>query len=413
MNDGWARWQADGNWLEDCWFLCEGLQHLDAAGFPLEVRRKAALGLSRVYSPKACVAIRSDPQLGFGPVIAFFVPQLPGIICPLLDLGLDLARIGTFDDPDQLARLRGRQTFRAASYEAGVQASLVAAGFAVERLIGMGLPDFLVSLGPDGWTVEVKALDEAFFDRLAANLRERCASVISPVPGLHLSLECSDDFVEWALGLEEREFADADLVPATQAFGGAAQALLNGRAGPGFYPVPGFGRIVATLADGLGSWTGPTLPDLPDHKRVARCLRPIRKGWNQLPGDVPGVLVLGVFRGANLVQVADAVLQLAAGDADVAQRCRLVVVVDRLPPGGPSGRVVLPVVVSGPQVMSDEERRLMRMLGGRQGEPAIVGRRELAGEQGLKLDTRRPAADEHLRCGVWRAARRREYHRLL
>jgi hypothetical protein len=334
--------------------------------------------------------IRDNPIHGFGPIIALFTRQPPGIICPLLEAGLDFAQVGEFDDLEQLGRLRKRQGFRAANFEVGVQASLQLAGFRSRRLSGHGRPDLAVTVGGEEWEVEVKLLDDSVLDRLEETLRDRCAVGALTIPGLHLVLEGSDELSRKALDLDERDLTEDELKEIAQAFTRVAEEIQSGGNHPGIYPVPRFGRIVASDEEGLGSWTASLIPDLSEEKAVARCMRVIRKAFIQFSQSFPAAVVVGVFRGASLVKVEDALLELGVERSDRCGHCRLVVLVDRVTDGiGQSHRIGMPIALPPGRAVFADERRFALAAAGRRGQPAIFGRRERPGEQGLRLTTDR------------------------
>ena len=114
MSQGFDRWETDGVWWEpEPWFL-DGVPWIEERIFPREWRIRAATALQRVYTAAACRRIQQDESLkSMGPAIVLFLPnQLPGLIMPFLELGLDLADADDWSDRQLFERLLDRDEFR-------------------------------------------------------------------------------------------------------------------------------------------------------------------------------------------------------------------------------------------------------------------------------------------------------------
>lgn len=343
------RWDTDGDWTADPWFLRPDVgwtEEWRALGLPRDVRRKAVEGLRRIFPPEVCRTIRDDPSLRrYRSVIFLFdTLRMPGLVAPLLRLGLDAVETKPWEDAGLLHRLHCRGEHEEAAFELRVQAALLRAGFGVQRIPetpARRTPDFRVSARGATFDVEVKLLNRSELDQIAEDLNRLLWSRELIVTGLQLTLRGSEAFAEEVLSdpkrVRERLVAIADAYESTALRIRAAPA-------PGTYAVEGYGSIIATPRDGLGSVTNLTLPELPEEKKAQRVLRLVRRGLPQLSGEHPGVLLVGLSRLAHPLEVEALAAEAAKTDKGL-RGCSMLVLCDSLeePPGASSVAPASPI----------------------------------------------------------------------
>jgi hypothetical protein len=164
----------NGAWDDPAWFLAPS-SLLDDAGFPLHLRRRAADELRWLYPAEVCRELLAS---GKGPSLAPLFWLSGWSVCPLLELGLDLAVVGRFDDTKLIAGLRNRQAFESAATEVSVWANLRRQGVEVDRVpTGDGkTPDFRVVADHRLHRLEVKRLHESKYERLRATAVDRAVA---------------------------------------------------------------------------------------------------------------------------------------------------------------------------------------------------------------------------------------------
>ena len=78
MVTGMERWESDGDWTNDPWFLESEDDVFVSMGFPLNARQESAANRR---------AIREDPGSGYGIAVLLFQRYWPGMLIPLLEVG--------------------------------------------------------------------------------------------------------------------------------------------------------------------------------------------------------------------------------------------------------------------------------------------------------------------------------------
>jgi len=396
MSEGFDRWEGDGNWQAAPWFMGENRQ-LDQWGYSIAVRRRAIAGLARIYTPDVCRAIRDeDIKTAFGPIISLFVPGWPGLVVPLLDLGLNLDVVESISPNDRLGkRLTRRAEFTSAAFEIRIWASLKRGRYPVERIPegSDATPDFLVEVGAQLYDIEVKLAHQSDADEADADLSERLRFALPHIPRLHLRLEGTAELAARVLDAEERPELRAEFDRIVSAFARVAEEIKRAGGTPGVYDVPPYGAIYAVLEPGHGSISSEVLPDLPARKKAARVARLVRReAMPQLRGERPGIVVVGVFRSADVNLVEDALL--GDGTQPVDHRCcRAVVLVDHVKPpnSGPEDGfpVVYPFSTSRLVQLDRAELALATVLGADVRRRAQLIDRAAPGEAGFALDSSR------------------------
>jgi hypothetical protein len=132
-----AETEESPGWAHEPWFVDPEHDLFDQMGFSRNARVVAATGLARVYTPAVLRDIESDPGRGFGPALLLRSQfGWPGLLVPLLALGLDLATVQPWSDTALLRRLLIRREFAGAAFELRVHANLMRAGATAARIPG-------------------------------------------------------------------------------------------------------------------------------------------------------------------------------------------------------------------------------------------------------------------------------------
>ncbi len=398
------QWNTHGDWSEDPWFLRPGVgwyEEWRALGLLPDARQMAVEGLKRIFPPEVCRKIREDSSFRlYGPVISLFdAVRFPGLVAPLLELGLDSLVAKPWEDASVLHRLHQRDQHDEAVFEVRVHAALLRAGYTVERV--RETPDertcdFLATKKGRTFEVEVKLLNSPELDRVAEDLNRLLMTRDLTIPGLHLTLRGSESLAEQVLsdaaGVRARLTTIADAYE-------AVAARLHQELVPGTYAVEEYGSIVASSRQGQGSMTDLTLPDLPEEKKARRVLRIIRRGLTQLPGKHTGVLVVGLFRFAQPFRVEQLASE-AAKEVDGYSRCQMIVLCDSLTDADDGSRVrtTRPVFHAfSPRPyrhLRKGELELAKTLASTRMRPAAQLRPARPGDFAVTMPTTRPARSQ-------------------
>lgn len=396
------RWNTDGDWSEDPWFLRRDVgwaEEWQALSLPADARQKAVEGLKQIFPPEVCRKIREDTSFRlYGPVISLFdVMRSPGLVAPLLELGLDSLVARPWEDASLLARLHQRGNHDEAVFEVRVRAALLRAGYEVERVREtpeQRTCDFLATKKGRTFEIEVKLVNSPELDHVAEDLNQLLMTRDLTIPGLHLTLRGSEAFAEQVLSdsasIRERLTVIADAYE-------AATARLRQAPAPGTYKVEEYGEILASVREGQGSMTDLTLPDLPEEKKARRVRRIIRKGLTQLSGKHTGVLVVGLFHFAHPFRAEQLVSEAAKEyDADYA-RCQMITLCDSVddPEGRSRVRTTSPVFHAfSPRAyrhLRKGELELAQTVASVRMRPAARLRPARPGDVAVTLNTTRPA----------------------
>lgn len=387
-----AAWALDGDWTRDPWFLDGEDDVFQRMGFPLDVRRRAAASLARLYDPSVCRDIRDNPRRGHGSVVFLFHRWWPGVLVSLLDVGLDLADVRPWGDARLLKRLTRRDEFQDASLELHVLANLIRSNYRATRIqeAQNRSPDLSVRIGLEDYEVEVKSLHGSPLleaDEVVNEALMRQADLM--VEGLHLELVGSRQ-------LHLRALTDlpglvAELPQIVAAFDACVSRIRQTGGNPGRYDAAPFGSVLATAEPGLGSMTPNVLPDLPPEKRVNKAVRLVRVAAKQFTKR-RGIVVLGLRRSADILNVAEAIKRTAVEERPALDKCHMVVLVDSVRDASEQYRnvpVVHIVQVHPRRQLTKAQERFAAVAGGDRRTAALMVRPTRPGEAGFRIGIER------------------------
>lgn len=388
---GLNRWEADGDWTKEPWFLESEDDVFASMGFPLEARREAAANLAKLYTPEVCRSIQEDPEGGYGIAVLLFQRYWPGMLIPLLEVGRDLGVVAPWGDPSLLRRLTKRNEFYEAALELRVLANLRRRRYRCERVPehpSNKTPDVRVQIGLEWHDVEVKAVHPSPIDDAAEILHGRLSAGDIHVPGLNLTLASGEEFAKRANSDLHGVMKEADAI--VDAFTQAASAV-RAAGVPGDYPVPPYGFIRAVPGSRFGSVTPAVMPDLSQERRVVKALRLVRRAAEQLTTR-RGIAIVGVWHAANLFQMAEAVQMEASKQPDAFGTCHMVVLTDSVTDETReygSIPLALPVQVHERRQLSKAQLRFASAAAGNGRNAATFVRPAMPGEAGVAPRTTR------------------------
>ena len=334
MSEYIDNWKGEADLSVNPWFLNEADDIFSKFGFPIGRRRKALVGLLKVFPPEVCRRLRDSIEArksdAFTDLFLLFVPGLwPGIVCPLFQVGEDIVD-SEIDDESVFRRLRTNEHFCSTAFEVKVLANLKRAEIEVCRLIetrGRKTPDFLVSLNHNRFSVEVKKCNASSLNRVSRELKEIIGHSLDTFEGLRIDIVGSDWLRDFSMetanhaGLMNQK--DKILV----AFKSAHDELRKNGGLPGSYEAPPYGRLLAREAETLGQLCSDPFPELPEEKKANRVVRQISSAVKQF-SDYPGIVVVGVFGEADHFLVAHALDEYRQTSSQKFSRCHMVVLVD-------------------------------------------------------------------------------------
>jgi len=152
-----------------------------------------------------------------------------------------------------------------------------------------------------------------------------------------------------------------------------AAAELNRERRAGTYHAPPFGCILARESV-QATMTNALVPEHDSAKKVRYAIGPIRKAAKQFSGKAPGIVVLGVWRSADLRELASEIQRDAKANPRLYRCCRMVVLVDSARVAGERFRsrpVYLAVQVHARRTLNKAELRLAAVLASEAGSIAM------------------------------------------
>lgn len=369
-----AETEESPGWAHEPWFVDPEHDLFDQMGFSRNARVIAASGLARVYTPAVLRDIESDPQRGFGLALLLQSPfGWPGLLVPLLSLGLDLEMVRPWSDGGLLRRLANRREFFGAAFELQVQANLIRAGADAFRVPGGRgkTPDLQARFGLSAYEIEVKLASDADYDAMCELVDGEIRRALEFIPGANVR------FVG-APTLGER-IHDGKVVNHTALVAIAARIadrvseIAAAGAGPGHFAVDDLGHVEVELGPRFGSVESSALPELPAKNRVARILRLVREAVAQFSGQARGVVVVGVHDKADLRLIWEAIRQDLRRQPKAFAKSRMVVFADLVRVSSATFETV-PVAVAlrtdrGGHLTGDDAA-LASAVAGRNGTPA-------------------------------------------
>jgi hypothetical protein len=385
------RWYGDGDWTHDPWFLDAEDDVFVSMGFALDARRESAANLAKLYTPEVCRAIREDPEGGYGIAVLMFHRYWPGMLIPLLEVGRDLGVVQPWDDARLLTRLTKRDQFHEAALELRVLANLQRQHYSCERVpedSSKKTPDLRTKIGLEWHDVEIKAVHPSPVDDAAESLHQRLSRAEMHVPGFELQLLGGEAFATRATSDATGVMKEAEAI--VDAFVSAASAVRDARK-PGDYPAPPYGFIRAIAGPTFGSVTPVVMPELSQHRRVVKAIRLVRRAAEQLRTR-RGIALIGVWRSAHLIQLADAIQAAAREEAETFRTCHMVVLVDSVPDHGAgygSIPLALPVQVHERRPLTKAQLKFASIAAGNGRRQASFVRQAEPDEPAVELTTTR------------------------
>lgn len=323
------RFKTTGIWAEPAWFAAPQMdEHL---GIRRHLRLKAVRGLLRAFPPEVCVRIARDESLqSFGPIIVLFGAQFPGLINPLIALGIDLEDAGV-TDAEVLGRLTHRANHEAAAFEVRVQASLRRAGHFADRIPASAearRPDLLTAIDGIHHDVEIKLAHASEVDRAAHELEEALLQSGLHIAGYELEWQGTRKMME---RLFEADDAGAAARGLQREIIDAFAPWKDRRVLPAEIPITDLGTLRVGPRPGLGRFSIGNLGELSEDQKARRVARMIRRdGVAKFDGSRPGLLVVGIHHAAKHHLVEQLVREDARANPDAYSRCRMVVLTDRV-----------------------------------------------------------------------------------
>lgn len=384
---------SSGDWITDAWFLRGVDDFFEKADFSLDRRKKAGAALARLYPPELCQRMRAQEDMGL--VYPLFSAPWPLMISHLLEVGLDLADPGCWEDEALIGRLRQVSEFSEAAFELRVRASLGRNGYLVRKIPerGTSTADFLVQRGALACELEVKFPNSSALDRFVrTKASPALMHAMQEVNGFALKLFGDEQLEDRALDPEGLKAIEHDLPNMVSAF---AKVSAEIAAAPhvGRFDVPGYGYIeVEPVTQGLAEVSPLVFPEQDEAKRARRVFSLISKSLakRQFSGKVPGVYVVGVFRRAKLPLVENAMWEWAGKPNRSLRPTHMVVLVDNIKTDEfRFTQIAYPICARHHRQLTKAQLRLAKAAGGDCHGVAKLARRTRTGERGLELDTSR------------------------
>lgn len=297
----------DGCWDEEAWFLREH-PLLDRAGFPLELRKTAADALRWLYPTSVCRELIENEGRT---IIRDLFAQFGWRVCALLEVGLDIATVGPFDDAKLIADLRCGDSFAAAATELSVWANLVRHEWNVKRVptTNAKTPDFVVYADYRMHRIEVKHLGASDYARFREDASMALQLELTNSGFFPNKLTVIQPTPTWKARVAESLAEMREAMP--QLVGDVRNALsaaiaVGGRCGQYRGGALAYLEILPNPETPNGSADERMIPAESMERREARAIRLISDATKQLRAGV-GVVVLDVGEAVN-VQRAEQLL---------------------------------------------------------------------------------------------------------
>jgi hypothetical protein len=317
----------NGVWDDPAWFLSPS-RLLDDAGFPLDLRLRAAAELRWLYPAEVCRELLTK---GNGPSLSPLFWLNGWSVCPLLAVGLDISVVGRFSDTRLIADLRNRREFESAATELSVWANLRRQGFDVDRVPTAAgkTPDFRVFAEHRLHRLEVKKFRESDYERLRAETSMKLQMELiraTAFPGRMSVLRPTAKWEELVRGGNQTALKQAVPELLREVRIAADRAVAAGGA-VGRYE--GGSLLVLEIEAAAdfpnGSASEELLPPETPERRADRALRLVREACDQLRAGV-GIVVVDVGEAVDAMRVRETLVAKEQGHPVRFSSCETVIV---------------------------------------------------------------------------------------